>query len=106
MRSKNAARNDRVQTTEANQKPIEEILIFLNGLFVFGLYRIRWGIGKCSFIGCLVIFSSFSYTVKRQQQRKYIRHRLRPEQSCFVKDRAEDEHSRSVNKPLTGDIDD
>lgn len=106
MRSKNAARNDRVQTTEANQKPIEEILIFLNGLLVFDLYRIRWGIGKCSFIGCLVIFSSFSYTVKRQQQRKYIRHRLRPEQSCFVKDRAEDEHSRSVNKPLTGDIDD
>lgn len=99
-------RNNKVQTTEANQKPNEEILIFLNGLFVFGLYRIRWEIGKRSFIGCLVIFSSFSYTVKRQQQRKYIRHRLRPVQSCFVTDRAEDEHSRSVNKPLTGDIDD
>ena len=41
-----------------------------------------------------------------QQQRQYIRHRLRPDQSCFVKDRAEDEHSRNVDKPLTGDIDD
>ena len=81
-------------------------MIFLNGLFVFGLYRIRWEIGKRSFIGCLVIFSSFSYTVKRQQQRKYICHRLRPDQSCFVKDRAEYEHSRNLNKPLTGDIDD
>ena len=39
------------------------------------------------------------------QSCKQIRHRLSPDQSCFVKDRPEDEHSRNVDKPLTGDID-
>ena len=41
-----------------------------------------------------------------QQQRQDIRHRLCPDQSCFVKDRPKDEHRRNVDQPLTGDIDD
>ena len=41
-----------------------------------------------------------------QQQRQHIRYRLGPDQSCFMENCTENEHSRNVDQPLTGDIDD
>ena len=40
------------------------------------------------------------------QQEQHILHRLRPDKTRFVDDRAEDEHRWNVDQPLTGDIDD
>ncbi len=39
-----------------------------------------------------------------QQEGQGIRHRLRPDKTRLMEDRAEDEHRRNVDQPLTEDI--
>ena len=83
-------------------------LLRLNLMYVVVWIPAIFFIGRFLMYGYsgLVSLSDFQAQLEAggQQEGQGIRHRLRPDKTRLMEDRAEDEHRRNVDQPLTEDI--